>query len=232
MKKVDDKEIIAELKQDLSNIPIRESFKKELEYSLVQRFATKKKTSFLLPVASTLVCFVVGLLLLTNQLNENNSVDIPKYDSIFIHSSDFDVDVRQHLYSLLLEKGIPVVFVDDRNHQSMTDENVHFMIQRSVDSARDTTTAIQDEEMGRILFVIQGDSTNFEHDYEIALTLHEQSEKLYPGLSRGVLEISFDNEKDARLLIEIGNRESSEEELMKTIELFALVIESWWEEST
>ncbi|UOE95809.1 stage II sporulation protein P [Alkalihalobacillus sp. LMS39] len=231
MKKVDDKEIIAELKQDLSNIPIRESFKKELEYSLVQRFTTKEKTSFLLPVASALVCFVVGLLLLTSQLNENNSVDIPKYDSIFIHSSDFDVDVRQHLFSLLLEKGIPVVFVDDRT-QSMTDENVHFMLQRSVDSARITTTAIQGEEMGRILFVLQGDSTNFEHDYEIALTLHEQSEKLYPGLSRGVLEISFDNEKDARLLIEIGNRESSEEELMKTIELFALVIESWWEENT
>ncbi|WP_026674797.1 stage II sporulation protein P [Alkalihalobacterium bogoriense] len=229
MRKSDDKEIIAQLKQDMSNIPIRESFKKELEYSLVQRFTTKKKTLVLLPMASALVCFVVIILLLNSPLIENNAVEMPKYESILIHSSDFDVDVRQHLYSLLLEKGIPVVFVDERN-QSMTHENVHFVLQRSTDSARDTITTIQSEEMGRILFVLQGDSTDFEHDYEIALTLHEQSEKLYPGLSRGVLEISYGNEKDARLLIEIGNRESSEEELMKTIELFAHVIESWWGE--
>ncbi len=82
-----------------------------------------------------------------------------------------------------------------------------------------TTTRIKGEDAGRTLMVLGTNHKNWNKNYEIATRIHEKSEELYPGLSRGVRKRSLIYNQDVHpgaVLLEIGGHKNSLEEALRT----------------
>ncbi|OWZ83130.1 stage II sporulation protein P [Natranaerobius trueperi] len=96
---------------------------------------------------------------------------------------------------------------------------------------RDMTTAeINGEKVGKILILVGSgeDHPNWRENYQFALKLQKELEKIHPDLSRGIRtrNFSYNQELHSRaLLIEIGGHENSLEETMRTIPYFTEAIE-------
>ncbi len=90
-----------------------------------------------------------------------------------------------------------------------------------------TTTTIKGERVGRTLIVQGTNYKNWQENYQLALRLHEKSEELYPGLSRGIRKRNLVYNQDVHphsILLEIGGHKNSLEEALRASTYVAEII--------
>jgi len=131
--------------------------------------------------------------------------------------------------------------VSRENLQKVLAENdsirMVFDIHRDSTKRRESTIEIKGREYARIKFVVSKTSGNYKTNKRFGTQLHEQLEKLYPGLSIGVIEkgINPQNTYNQELhnnsvLLEVGGVENTLEETYRTIDVFAQVLKGILEE--
>ena len=132
--------------------------------------------------------------------------------------------------------------VSRENLQKVLAENdsirMVFDIHRDSTKRRESTIEIKGEEYAKIKFVVSKTSGNYETNKKFATQLHEQLEKLYPGLSIGVIEKGVNPQNtynqelhDNSVLVEMGGIENTLEEMYRTTDIFAQVLEDILEKS-
>ncbi|WP_285399278.1 stage II sporulation protein P [Lysinibacillus sp. fls2-241-R2A-57] len=132
--------------------------------------------------------------------------------------------------------------VSRENLQKVLAENdsirMVFDIHRDSTKKRESTIEIKGKEYAKIKFVVSKTSGNYETNKTFATQLHEQLEKLYPGLSIGVIEKGVNPQNtynqelhDNSVLVEMGGIENTLEEMYRTTDIFAQVLEDILEKS-
>lgn len=125
--------------------------------------------------------------------------------------------------------------VSRENLQKVLAENdsirMVFDIHRDSTKRRESTIEIKGKEYAKIKFVVSKTNSNFETNKTFATQLHEQLEKLYPGLSIGVIEKEGNPPNtynqdlhDNSVLLEVGGIDNTLEETYRTIDVFAQVL--------
>ena len=103
-----------------------------------------------------------------------------------------------------------------------------------------TTIEINNENYASILFVIGKEHEDYEKNLRLANTLHEELNKLYPNLSKGVLtkegvnangKYNQDLSENA-LLIEFGGHENDIEEVYRTADAFVEIFMKHYKEAS
>jgi stage II sporulation protein P len=92
-----------------------------------------------------------------------------------------------------------------------------------------TTTKIAGQDVAKIYIVIGRDHPGWEKNYSLALRVHNTMEKLYPGVSRGVLLRDYEFNQGVSpqsILIEIGGNFSSLAEANRTARYLAQALYS------
>lgn len=102
------------------------------------------------------------------------------------------------------------------------------------DSIPKSLASIEHEglEYVKMMFVVGESSGKFEDVYDISTQLSDRMEAKVPGISRGVYRKSSHYNQgvsDNMILIEVGGFENTKDEVMRTIELFAEVINDYLE---
>ncbi|MFA1820467.1 stage II sporulation protein P [Virgibacillus oceani] len=119
-----------------------------------------------------------------------------------------------------------------------SDLNYLFDIHRDSISRDKTTTEIDGETYGRILFVVGAEHEAYEKNLELAKELHHLLEEKYPGVSRGYLPLEgartngiFNQDlNENALLFEFGGVENTLDELNRSAEILAEVFsEYYWD---
>lgn len=90
-----------------------------------------------------------------------------------------------------------------------------------------TTTQINGQDVGKTLLVLGSGHKNWKENYGFALSFHEKSEELYPGLSRGIRDRRFTYNQEVHpraILLEIGGHRNSLEEALRTGRYVAEII--------
>lgn len=90
-----------------------------------------------------------------------------------------------------------------------------------------TTTTLEGKEVGRTLLVMGTNHARWRENYSFALEFHEKSERLFPGLSRGIRDRSFTYNQDVHpraILLEVGGHRNSLEEALATTGYLARII--------
>jgi len=116
------------------------------------------------------------------------------------------------------------------------DINYIFDIHRDSISKEKTTTEIEGESYGRILFVVGAEHETYEKNLNLAKELHNLLEDKYPGISRGYLPLEgartngiFNQDlNENALLFEFGGVENSLEELYRSAEVLAEVFSEYY----
>jgi stage II sporulation protein P len=121
------------------------------------------------------------------------------------------------------------------NHQLAYFIDVHRDSQRRAH----TTTIINGQSYAQIYFIIGYRNPHWKQNEQLANALHQQLEKQYPGLSRGVWGKSTGNAEYNQsvsphsILIEIGGAENSLAECYRTADVLSKVIATYiWGENT
>jgi stage II sporulation protein P len=118
------------------------------------------------------------------------------------------------------------------------DFNYLFDIHRDSISRDKTTTEIDGETYGRILFVVGAEHEAYEKNLELAKELHHLLEEKYPGISRGYLPLEgartngiFNQDlNENALLFEFGGVENTLDELNRSADILAEVFsEYYWD---
>ncbi|HHV71180.1 MAG TPA: stage II sporulation protein P [Clostridia bacterium] len=107
-------------------------------------------------------------------------------------------------------------------------------IHRDAASRELTVTEIQGKKTARIMIVVGTDRLglahpNWEKNYEFAKKIVTEMERMYPGLSRGIVvaDARYNQHlSPGSLIIEIGSHENSKEEALASIPLFGDVLAS------
>jgi stage II sporulation protein P len=108
------------------------------------------------------------------------------------------------------------------------------------DSARKaiTTKTINGKSYARLYFVVGKGNKNYQENLDLATKLHEELEKKYPGISRGVFlksksegnGVYNQDVSDKAMLLEIGGVDNNLDELERTVDVFADVLaDYYWE---
>src|SRR5699024_6898352 len=100
----------------------------------------------------------------------------------------------------------------------------------------DTTVTIGGEDYAQLFFVIGADFEGNQKNIELAKTIHQNLEKSYPGLSRGVAEMGGSGRNgvynqdlsENAILIEFGGVDNSLEELYRTADVLAEVFADYY----
>ncbi|MBU5595185.1 stage II sporulation protein P [Amphibacillus sp. MSJ-3] len=114
--------------------------------------------------------------------------------------------------------------------------NYIFDIHRDSRRKEDTTITIDDLDYARLFFVIGADFEQNEKNIELATALHEKLDKLYPGISRGVVEMGGSGKNgvynqdvsENALLIEFGGVDNTLDELYRTVDAFTEVFADFY----
>lgn len=125
--------------------------------------------------------------------------------------------------------------VSRENLQKVLAENdsirMVFDIHRDSQKRSESTIEIKGKDYARIKFEVSKTSGNYETNKKFATQLHEQLEKLYPGLSIGVIEKGVDPQNtynqelhDNSVLLEVGGIDNTLEETYRTMDVFAEVL--------
>lgn len=106
------------------------------------------------------------------------------------------------------------------------------------DSARRdlTTKNINGENYARLYFVVGREHKNYLENLELAKTLHQELEKKYPGISRGVFlkpksegnGVYNQDVSNRSMLVEIGGVDNNLDELERTIDAFSEVLSQYY----
>lgn len=132
--------------------------------------------------------------------------------------------------------------VSRENLQKVLAENdsirMVFDIHRDSTKRRESTIEMKGQDYARIKFVVSTMSGNYETNKTFATQLHEQLEKLYPGLSLGVIEKEGEPKNtynqelhDNSVLLEVGGIENTLEEMYRAMDVFAEVLKGMIEKS-
>ncbi|WP_409178242.1 stage II sporulation protein P [Brevibacillus fortis] len=150
------------------------------------------------------------------------------------------------IYQQLLNKKMHYSFSYAESLQvvkSATEKNKElyyfFDLHRDTAPRERTTVTIKGKTYGRILFVIGKRNKSYEKNEAFATELHELMEKMYPELSRGVMEKGAKTDhgeynqslSPGSLLIEIGGTENSVQESMNTAEALADVFAAYYQQA-
>ncbi|GAA4073898.1 spore autolysin SpoIIP [Amphibacillus indicireducens] len=111
-----------------------------------------------------------------------------------------------------------------------------FDIHRDSRRKEDTTVTIDGEEYAQLFFVIGADFEGNQKNIELAKTIHQNLEKSYPGLSRGVAEMGGSGRNgvynqdlsENAILIEFGGVDNTLEELYRTADVLAEVFADYY----
>ena len=98
-----------------------------------------------------------------------------------------------------------------------------------------STTTIDNKKYARILFVLGTTNPNYKENESIMKSLDDISDKLYPGLSRGIYYRPTPNWPDSYnqdlnkgvILIEVGAKENTIEELTNTVNALSDIIKTY-----
>lgn len=160
---------------------------------------------------------------LSKKLNENNISTI--HDETDINGILLERNLSFFDSYTVSREKLQATLTEYKNIQMIFD------IHRGSEKRTDTTKNIEGKDYARMLFVVSKTSDNYEENNKFAHKLHEKLEKLYPGLSRGVIEkgvnpkntYNQDLHNDS-VLLEIGGVENSFEEISRTTDAFAEII--------
>lgn len=113
-----------------------------------------------------------------------------------------------------------------------------FDIHRDSQRLKKTLVEIDGEEYARVLFVIGKSNKNYDQNYKLAKKFHDQLQKMYPGLSRGIYSpkgegvngVYNQDISPQALLIEVGGVDNNFEQLNRTTKALAKAFaEIYWE---
>ncbi|PKR79047.1 stage II sporulation protein P [Halalkalibacillus sediminis] len=156
--------------------------------------------------------------------NEFESYGIPSYAD----QTDYYHRLQQEglAYHQSYEISRPVV----QEVQSQNEEVTYYIdIHRDAQPRNITTTEIDGQSVGKLMFVIGGEHENYEKNMEFSVDLHNALQEKYPGLSRGV-EVKkgsstngvFNQDISGRaILVEVGGFENSFDELNRSLDILA-----------
>ncbi|MEK4231326.1 stage II sporulation protein P [Solibacillus sp. FSL H8-0538] len=112
-----------------------------------------------------------------------------------------------------------------------------FDIHRDSQKRTDSTIKIGGVDYAKILFVVSKTTDNYEANRAFAIGLHKKLEKLYPGLSRGVIgkgenpRNTYNHDlQENSVLLEIGGIENTLEESYRTTDALAEAIKEMIQE--
>ena len=100
-------------------------------------------------------------------------------------------------------------------------------IHRDAVSKKISTANINGKDYARVLFVLGTNNPNYLENKKLMESLDNISDELYPGLSRGIFERKAIYNQDLNnnvILIEIGAKENTMEEVMNTVEALSNII--------
>lgn len=132
--------------------------------------------------------------------------------------------------------------VSRENLQKVLAENdsirMVFDIHRDSQKRSESTIEMNGQDYARIKFVVSKTSGNYETNKIFATQLHEQLEKLFPGLSVGVIEKGIDPQNtynqelhDNSVLLEVGGIDNTLEETYRSMDVFAQALKVILEKS-
>jgi stage II sporulation protein P len=149
------------------------------------------------------------------------------------------------IYQRLLDQGLkyPLSYAESLKVLKTAQERnreLHYFFDLHRDTAEreKTTASIKGKTYARVLFVIGKRNKNHVRNEEFAKELHELMEKMYPGLSRGVIEKGAKTDhgeynqsiSPGSLLLEIGGTENTLQESYNTAGALADVFaEYYWQ---
>ncbi|TQK73450.1 stage II sporulation protein P [Brevibacillus sp. AG162] len=172
--------------------------------------------------------------------------------------------ISKHLAEALNDRGIGSDVSNDDIYQQLLNKKMHysfsyaeslqvvkaateknkelyyfFDLHRDTAPRERTTVTIKGKTYGRVLFVIGKRNKSYEKNEAFATELHELMEKMYPELSRGVMEKGAKTDhgeynqslSPGSLLIEIGGTENSVQESMNTAEALADVFAAYYQQA-
>ncbi|TKI01630.1 stage II sporulation protein SpoIIP, partial [Bacillus wiedmannii] len=150
-------------------------------------------------------------------------------------------DVGQKLISKGLNSNSSYKVSREIVQEAMTgNKELQYFFDLHRDSARKnvTTKAIGDKSYAKLAFVIGKGNKNYEKNLQLATALHEEINKKYPGVSRGVIQKGFQTGNGVynqdlsgqAILIEVGGVDNTEEELNRSIDVLAKAFgEYFWQ---
>ena len=100
-------------------------------------------------------------------------------------------------------------------------------IHRDAVSKKVATASINGKDYARVLFVLGTNNPNYLENKKLMESLDNISDELYPGLSRGIFERKAIYNQDLNnnvILIEIGAKENTMEEVMNTVDALSNII--------
>ncbi|MFC8688405.1 stage II sporulation protein P [Brevibacillus porteri] len=139
-------------------------------------------------------------------------------------------------YSFSYAESLQVVKSATENNKELY---YFFDLHRDTAPRERTTVTIKGKTYGRVLFVIGKRNKSYEKNEAFATELHELMEKMYPELSRGVMEKGAKTDhgeynqslSPGSLLIEIGGTENSVQESINTAEALADVFATYYQQA-
>lgn len=145
---------------------------------------------------------------------------LQKHDIESLHHKEiFDIprryaykEARPVIEELLHENPAPEVVID---------------LHRDGISRDATTTTINGENTGKILFVVGSRHEDWHSNLRFALFLHERLEEIAPGISRGVRKQNFNYNQNLHprsIIVEVGGHENTKEEVKRSIPYLAEAI--------
>ncbi len=130
-------------------------------------------------------------------------------------------------YENYFEESRKKILQDKKDYSSIK----YFIdIHRSNEEKNITTIKINDVIYSRILFILGSDNKNNKENYEFMIRLSSRLNELYPGISRGITKTTgtYNQDIDSNLIvIEFGGIENNMNELLNTIDAFAVAFKSY-----
>ncbi|MGL4818368.1 MAG: stage II sporulation protein P, partial [Bacilli bacterium] len=151
---------------------------------------------------------------------------------------------KTDFYGQLLERGWKYGRSYDMSRERVVEvmdskQDVMYMIDIHRDTLvhKDTYMKIENKVYARMIFVIGGENKNYKQNLAFATRLHEQLEKTYPGISRGVtikkgpgVNGVYNQDLSPRgIIVEVGGIDSTKEELFNSTDALAEAFDALYE---
>ncbi|MBS4030165.1 MAG: stage II sporulation protein P [Clostridiales bacterium] len=149
------------------------------------------------------------------------SILLETYGIPVVHNNEIHDIPRSTSY----EKALPTV---KRLLEENADTKILIDLHRDGVDRKISTTQINGQNMGRILFVVGSSHPRWQENYQKALFLHDALEEMAPGISRGVRErplVYNQHVHPGALLIELGGHENSLVEVQRVLPILARAID-------